>query len=418
MKLSTAQAGQVTGSFPYPRPWLDTESEEIAHSIGKWSDTELIGKRLVYRENLEHQMQALTILSKDLGVDRFIWPEHVEDGSFTFPDAASTLVRAYEEIGRGDAGIGFISAMKVALVALLMEDGEGKVDEHIRKEINAVFHADNLALISLVLPGLGDVSREVRPLLCGREVQAELTKAQNGWTLTATGARPLNSGANAALYAVVASRPKGFALALVPATTPGIQKEKALTMSGLTASLNADIAFSAVPLTKERVLPLAQPSFQRLLTWIDLLCSAVTVGAGLDAYRIVRDWADNRVIKTGGLLKENSMDAAVLAQVSMDILMSRTAVHSLGRAVACPEDFGITSSDDLAAFAATVRVMVIDQVMHAVNRAIEMMGSAGYAKEWNIEKHWRDIKTLQSVLGGRIPVEMDVARTYYGSVNV
>jgi len=77
MKLSTAQAGQVTGSFPYPRPWLDTESEEIAHSIGKWSDTELIGKRLVYRENLEHQMQALTILSKDLGVDRFIWPEHV-----------------------------------------------------------------------------------------------------------------------------------------------------------------------------------------------------------------------------------------------------------------------------------------------------------------------------------------------------
>jgi len=112
------------------------------------------------------------------------------------------------------------------------------------------------------------------------------------------------------------------------------------------------------------------------------------------------------------------MDAAVLAQVSMDILMSRTAVHSLGRAVACPEDFGITSSDDLAAFAATVRVMVIDQVMHAVNRAIEMMGSAGYAKEWNIEKHWRDIKTLQSVLGGRIPVEMDVARTYYGSVNV
>ncbi|MEN6476117.1 MAG: acyl-CoA dehydrogenase family protein [Syntrophaceae bacterium] len=416
MKLSAAQAGQVTGSFPYPRQWLDTQSEEIAQSIGKWSDVELIGKRLEYRENLEHQMRALTILSKDLGVDRFIWPEREEDDGFTFPEAASTLVRAYEEIGRGDAGLGFISAIKVALAAVLMENG--RVDESLRKEINAVFHADKLELISLVMPGLGDISRGARPALCGREVQAELTRTKDGWSLNAAGARPLNSGANAVLYAVVASYPEGFALALVPASSPGIKKGKTLTMAGLKASQNADIDFWGVSLTNERVLPLERSPFQRLLTWIDLLCSAVAVGAGLDAYRIVRDWADNRVIKTGGLLKENTMDAAVLAQVTMDILLARIAVHSLGRAVAYPGEFGVISGDDLAAFAATVRVSVMEQVLHAINRAMEMMGSAGYAKEWNIEKHWRDVNTLKGTLGGRLPVEMDVARAYYGSTRI
>lgn len=416
MKLRGAQAGVVSGSFPYPRSWLDTQSEEIARSIAKWSETELIAKRLEPREDVEHQMRALTILSKDLGVDRFIWPEFEADDGFTFPEASSTLVRVYEEIGRGDAGLGFISGVKVALVAVLVENE--KIDESLHREINAVFHSDKLALISLIMPGLGDVCRGARPALFGREVQAKLTKTASGWSLNATGARPLNSGANASLYAVVASHADGFALALVPASSTGVQRGKTLTMAGLMASRNADIDFSDVPLEDDRVLPLEPSSFQRLLTWIDLLCSAVAIGAGLDSYRIVRDWADNRVIKSGGLLKENSMNAAVLAQVAMDILLARIAVHSLGRAVACPGEFGVSSGDDLAAFAATVRVSIMDQVLHAINRAMEMMGSAGYSKEWNIEKHWRDVNTLKTMLGGRIPVEMDVARTYYGSMQI
>jgi alkylation response protein AidB-like acyl-CoA dehydrogenase len=52
----------------------------------------------------------------------------------------------------------------------------------------------------------------------------------------------------------------------------------------------------------------------------------------------------------------------------------------------------------------------------AVNRGMELMGSAGYAKEWHVEKHWRDIKTIQSALcgvGAGVPVKMDIARFFY-----
>jgi len=44
------------------------------------------------------------------------------------------------------------------------------------------------------------------------------------------------------------------------------------------------------------------------------------------------------------------------------------------------------------------------------------MGSAGYAKEWHVEKHWRDIKTIQSYLcgvGAEAPIKLDLARFFY-----
>ncbi|MCD6570211.1 MAG: acyl-CoA/acyl-ACP dehydrogenase, partial [Deltaproteobacteria bacterium] len=99
---------------------------------------------------------------------------------------------------------------------------------------------------------------------------------------------------------------------------------------------------------------------------------------------------------------------------AMDIIDSRLLVHCLARAIAKPEAFGI-KAEALFILAETVSIKVLDSCIHAINRAMELMGSAGYAKEWNVEKHWRDLKTLQVYLGGRAPVEMDVARSYYGS---
>jgi alkylation response protein AidB-like acyl-CoA dehydrogenase len=54
--------------------------------------------------------------------------------------------------------------------------------------------------------------------------------------------------------------------------------------------------------------------------------------------------------------------------------------------------------------------------LRAVNRGLELMGSAGYAREWHAEKHWRDIKTIQSYLcggGAEVPIKMDTARFFY-----
>jgi hypothetical protein len=60
-------------------------------------------------------------------------------------------------------------------------------------------------------------------------------------------------------------------------------------------------------------------------------------------------------------------------------------------------------------------------VMRAINRGLELMGSAGYAKEWHAEKHWRDVKTIQSLMCGvaaETPVKMDTARFFFSCSQV
>jgi alkylation response protein AidB-like acyl-CoA dehydrogenase len=417
MKEGQSEKRNYRGFFPYPREWLDAESEDIAESVRKWADTEVIGKRLQFRENLEHQMMSLRILAIDIGLHRLIWPEEFGGAGFPLRGAPSTIVRAYEEIGRADPGVGYISAVNMALSATLLEDR--KFDGEAKKTVASAFcESEDVKLFSLLIPGLGNVDASPHGFISGREIQAEISGDGDGWILRADKARPLNSGHNAWCYAVIASMPEGMGLAFVKSDEAGVERGELLKTTGLSASLNTDVTFRDVKLTDDSFIPVDTEFYQKLISWIDLLTGAVAVGSAMDVYRLVKDWAENRVIKGKGLLRDNSMDAAVLAQVAMDIVGSRLLVHNLARALAKPEAFGAGEAEDVFTLSEVVSARVLDNCTHAIERAMEMMGSAGYAKEWHVEKHWRDIKTLQIYLGVRTFVEMDVARYYYGSEGV
>lgn len=411
------KTGVPTAYFPYPREWLDADSENMARSISEWADTEIIKKRLQQREDLEHQLRALEILAVDIGLHGLIWPEEMGGVGIPPSRAASTLVRAYEEIGRADPGIGFISAANMALAAFLVEDES--ISPELKKEIGAVYCGEGeFKLYSLVLPSLGYVEGVTKPTVCGREVQAVLERRGDRWILKGGRARPLNSGHGARDYAVAASDSEDLYLAFVPAEAGGVIKGEQVKATGLLASRNADIDFEDVEVPAEHVIPIGESGYQRMVLWLDLLCGATAVGSAIDVYGLLADWADSRVIKGKGLLKENPMDAAVLAQVAMDIMNSRLLNHCLAGAVADPEGFGLRDAAGLFCLAESVMLSVTKSCMHAVNRAMEIMGSAGYAKEWDVEKHWRDLRTLQVYLGGRTPAEMDIARYFYGSTEI
>jgi alkylation response protein AidB-like acyl-CoA dehydrogenase len=44
---------------------------------------------------------------------------------------------------------------------------------------------------------------------------------------------------------------------------------------------------------------------------------------------------------------------------------------------------------------------------------MELMASAGYAKEWQLERYWRDVKTVQCYLGAAELAKHDYARWFY-----
>ena len=99
-----------------------------------------------------------------------------------------------------------------------------------------------------------------------------------------------------------------------------------------------------------------------------------------------------------------------------EIALAKLLLFDLARIIAKPEEMSAGNITRTFTFAEMIGSRAQQGVLRAMNRGLELMGSAGYSKEWHVEKHWRDVKTIQSVLcgvGAEAPVKMDTARFFF-----
>lgn len=78
-----------------------------------------------------------------------------------------------------------------------------------------------------------------------------------------------------------------------------------------------------------------------------------------------------------------------------------------------PEKSGAADDTLLLAKTSMVKVYACDMAITVTNRAMELMGSYGYMREFDVEKYWRDCKEIQLWLGGAQLARLDVARGYH-----
>jgi alkylation response protein AidB-like acyl-CoA dehydrogenase len=115
-------------------------------------------------------------------------------------------------------------------------------------------------------------------------------------------------------------------------------------------------------------------------------------------------------------MKENPLCASVLADVADEIFTARLLLYNLAHMMSKPEDWKHGGFQRIYTFSQIIGSQIQQKIVRAINRGLELMGSAGYAKEWHVEKHWRDAKTIQSYLcgvGAEAPVKMDTARFFF-----
>ncbi|MHA1570117.1 MAG: acyl-CoA dehydrogenase family protein, partial [Alphaproteobacteria bacterium] len=150
--------------------------------------------------------------------------------------------------------------------------------------------------------------------------------------------------------------------------------------------------------------------YQEMLGWYSLGCAATCQGASYAAWEILKDWGETRVIKgKGQIFKENPLTAALLGEIGGRIGTGRLLVYQLARLLAQPDG-------NWAAVCATATAgarQVIDGAMFALDRGMELMASAGYATEWNLERYWRDVKTVGAYLAPLTAAQIDLARHYF-----
>lgn len=400
--------------FIYPKELVDEESKRIINVVRQWAEKEIISKRQEYRENYEKLFtEKNKTLNLTIGLQRLILPE--EQGGFGWnnPANAPGIASIITEIGRADAAIGVATAVKYTILAAITM--APNFDKVLCDALAPVYCGEELKTFSLILPGMGNVGQDT-PLFLGRSILAAVEPEGDGYVVNGKNLRPINSGAVADLFCVVCADKTGKpCIALVPGDNANVVRGKTLLETGLNASSNADVSFNNVKIPKSYVIS-RQGVVEELYTWLNLLLGSVSVGTGMNFFEMVGDWSETRTIKGGYMMKENPLCASVLADVADEVFTSRLFLYDLAQTISKPNDWGQTGSQRVYTIAQVIGSKIQQNVMRAINRGLELMGSAGYSKEWHVEKHWRDIKTIQSYLcgvGAEAPVKMDTARFFF-----
>lgn len=401
--------------FPQLKAGVSQADLALAGSLRDWGETELAGKRLELKEDYEQLLKpAMHKLFCGIGMQKILWPEEFDGGGQASPDLAPTMAVALEEIGRTDTGIACLLAVNCALggAVAMAESPPHSLAEKLARDY---CQSGEVVIGSLVLPTLGGKAGGDLGEYRGKTVPLARQDGE-GWSIDAAGLRPFNSGADADFFCVACSAGDGDEplLLLVPGDAPGLKRGKAFLKTGLAASLNADIDLKKVKVSAGNVVLQGEAAWRRLLSWLCLGMSAACTGALFATYEIIKEWGDTRVIKgRQSIFKENPLTASLMAEIATSVLASRLLTYSLAQVLAEPAVYGDAGSEKNWVAAVAVFNRVSSMAEQAIDNTMELMASAGYAKEWQLERYWRDVKTIAVSMGNRELNKMDIARFFY-----
>lgn len=392
--------------FVLPASWTTETDAAVAESVERWASAEVMQRRTELVEDRDELLApAARILLGDLGL------RHLVDGGdagYTVAEGmATTVATALEQVGRADTGVAFGLAGTYALQVAARALRRPRI-------VKALSGGDEAAWGALVLPGFG-ASEEA---FDGLDAQVAAARKGRAWVLDGVAVRPQFGGLDADLLAVfVVLKDREPGVLVVPTTADGLSRGETRTTTGLAFSRSAELTLHGVRVPDSMVLCRGADACGELVTWSRLGCAAAAAGAALAGYEILDDWADNRVIKGRGQpFKGNALVAATLGEIGAKIVTARLQLYGLAQLL----DESSGSSDDPAAVArhsAAIAVSreVIESSLETLDRGMELMASAGYATEWNLERYWRDVRTLLCLQGSSTHARTTVARHVFGT---
>jgi alkylation response protein AidB-like acyl-CoA dehydrogenase len=400
--------------FPYPKNRLQKTDVDLAASLQGLVEKEIMDKRLEFKEDYKQLLKpSLGKLMAEIGLQKMFWPEKLGGEEHNQPSASYTIAAALEQVGRADTGLAFLAAHSLALqAALALED---YYQEELCTAMAPLFcEGDQPLIVSFVLPAFAE--EEGVPEWGGKSLQVKAKSGPGGWTLNGKRVRPTCSGADTDLIgawcAVEGEEEPAFIL--VPGDSPRLSRSPEFLKTGLAASRNADLDFAGVQVPAVNCAWRGGEGYRRLLSWFYLGLAAAGVGALLATYEILKKWGDTRVIKgRGHIFKENPLTGALMGEISKEIAMDRLLAYNLAEMLAEPGAYGDAGSEGVFTTALMIAHHVYASAEYTTHRTMELMASAGYAKEWQLERYWRDVKTVQCHLGAYELAKHDFARWFY-----
>lgn len=391
-----------------------TSEEEIAflQTIRDYVEREVMSRRLELDEDYGVFEKVYTGLVK-LGIQkRGFSPEYGGLGIRSAPLVCAIT----EEIARGDSGL----ALHTLIIPWCLAPAMGARNKFLMDRFIPMFCEDvpRCGCMAITEPAGGCNIEDP-----GEHAMTIRTRARlegDEWVIN--GEKMWPSGASIAdLYCVVCTtdpdlKEDGVALIYVPKDAPGMTFGKPEQKMGMKVTdVNTAIYFDNVRVPKEYRAGGPGMDWQLLRTnvgWGRLTSAPMAIGNAQAVLEIVIEFSKTRVYG-GKPVRNHSLQAAMIADMAIGIESARAFYLSVAAMFNNRKKYGGPGDDFLLGRASAAKVYACNVTEMVCNRAMELMGSYGYAREYHVEKYLRDSKIIQIWLGGGQLGRLDVVETYY-----
>jgi len=396
----------------YFPPMYSDEDKMLAQMIRRFVDQEIMPVRDKIDDDTDHTL-INSILQKMSALGVFGARARDENAPPRSPFTGHIVA---EEMARGDAGIGLVLgisgwAMYAAIQAKNMEviDLYNSLAEKV---------SPNLACFAMTEPASGcDV--ENLPELHGRTIKTRAVQDGDHWVINGAKRFPSNSGVSSIYCVVCQTDPalgdEGIAQIYVPYDAKGLSFGKFENKAGMQSDRNCDIFFDdvRVPLSYRADGPGKDAEYlQHNITNGRLGSASAAIGCARGTFEEVMKYTGERVV-AGKPIREHSIAAGILADMATGIEAARAFCLQVTLMRTKPEQYGTPHSATMLSYTSMAKNYACEVAVSVTNKAMELMGSYGYIRDYHVEKYWRDVKEIQLWLGGVQLGQFDVVRGYY-----
>jgi len=391
---------------------LTTEEAKLARALGRqFSENEIFPVRQQIDDDKDHT-QVIEPIFRRLLIDMGFQKMMMSGETVSIVNQMGFM----EEIARGDSGIAVVLACTSWCILPLMYEPYKRPE--LLAELTAPFQEDDIhfGCFAMTEPEGGcDIEN---PRMMGRRIHTRARLDGDEWVINGAKQWPTNSGIASLYLTVCTTDPElgdeGIALIYVPYPLEGVSFSRFENKAGMQADRNCTIFYDDVRVPRR--YRAAGPGDDARLLHQNLAVGSVvsaimSVGTAQNIFEIVTDYATNRMV-AGKPIKEHSVNACALSDMAIGIETARTYTLNVAHMFDRPEIYGERWSEEMLAKSRIAKVYAADVSIMVANKAMEMMGSYGYTKDADVEKHWRDNKIIQQWLGGSQLGRLDISRYF------
>jgi alkylation response protein AidB-like acyl-CoA dehydrogenase len=306
----------------------------------------------------------------------------------------------YEELGKADMGVAVSLAVHNMVTGLIYRFGD---EEQRRRWIPRLASGELLGAFALSEAHAGSDAANIR---CAARREGE-DYVVNGSKFWVTGAGVSD------VYVVFVrtdarARSRGVSALVVEKDTPGFSFGKMERKMGLHSSPTGELLFENCRVPATNLLGKEGDGLKIALSALDggrINIGAIATGVAQAALDVASRYAQER-LAFGKPIGSFEGIQFLLADMAMKIEAGRLLVYQAA--------FKMDEGEPVSMYASMAKCFATDAAMEVATNAVQVLGGAGYVRDWPVERYMRDVKVAQIFEGTNQIQRLVIARALLG----